>query len=565
MKKKLVILGLDGATFDLILPWIEKGWLPNIDRIISEGSWGYLKSTIPHNSAVAWTSFITGKNPGNHGIYDFYYRTAKNYDINFIDFNCIRGKAFWDVIGEAGGKVGVINVPVTYPAPEINGYLISGLMAPEVNEKAFYPRDLYGELISKVGDFDVRVYAKDYLRFQKFDQLFQKIMDVVDKRYTVLNYLMETRHWDALCYVFSGTDFVQHFFWVHSDKEHPLHNRELGKKFGNCMLRVYQKIDSLVGELVRKLPSETSILIMSDHGAGPNSNRAIFLNNWLAQEGFLAFSDNDDRWRPSSAYMLRNLISLGRKYIPRKYKDKIKQFARIKSKSHSYFRFSGIDWSHTKAFSDDNRGTIWVNLKGRNAQGTVEPGSEYEEIRDLIIQKAKGLRDPETGEIVFEDVLKREEVYFGKYVDKAPDILLLQAKRKYTLLYRLSNANRRSDVFRTFTFRQLTETQPAANASHRQNGILIMKGPHIRRGHRFSGAKIIDIAPTVLYLMNLAIPEDMDGKVLGDAIDPGYWGKYPPRFCRTAVDGPEEETESVLSEDEADQVRRNLQGLGYLE
>lgn len=565
MDKKLFIIGLDGATFDLMLPWIDEGRLPNLASIISEGTRSHLKSTIPYNSAVAWSSFMTGKNPGNHGIFDFYYRTSENYDINFVNFGSIGAKTFWDVIGGYDGKVGIVNVPVTYPAPKVNGYLVSGLMAPEVNEKIFYPRQLHKELLNAIGDYDVRVYAKDFMRFQKWDQLFKKLMELVDKRFAIFKYLMETKPWDFLCYVFSATDFVQHFFWMHFDKEHPLHNEELSEEFGDCILKVYQKIDHLVGELTNSLPPETSLIIMSDHGAGPNSNRAVFLNNWLEQEGFLAFADGQRKRRFGFKDSLRKGIALGRKYIPRKYKDKVKQFSSIKSKSHSLFRFSGIDWKCTKAFSDDNRGSIWINLKGRNAHGIVEPGREYESIRDRIVGKAKRLVDPQTGETVFQSVLKGQEVYYGRYAKEAPDVLLLQADKEYTLLYRLSNANRESGTFKTFSFKDLTEIQPAANASHRRNGILIMKGPRIKRGHQLTGADIIDIAPTALYLLGIPIPKDMDGKLLNDAIDNSHLSKHPPTFSEMEGDSVEDEAGITLSANEAEQVRKNLQGLGYLE
>ncbi|HLG28630.1 MAG TPA: alkaline phosphatase family protein, partial [Candidatus Brocadiales bacterium] len=312
---KVVIIGLDGASFDLIMPWIKEGKLPVLSKLIQEGAWGNLKSTIPIHTAPAWTSFMTGKNPGKHGLFHFMYHTGNNYDIKFANALRRRGKSLWKILSEHGKKVVVFNVPITYPPEEVNGFMISGLTAPEVSEKIFYPQELFKEIVSKVGMYTIRPFPRDHIRLNRFDRIFEEMVSVVDQHSKIANYLLQSKTWDCFCTVFGTTDHVQHFFWHHMDPNHPFHNPSQNALYGECIFKIYKKIDEIIGDMIEHLDDNTTVLLLSDHGAGANGNKALYLNNWLAQEGLLTYKDNSST-NTDKAGLLKNGILLAKKYIP---------------------------------------------------------------------------------------------------------------------------------------------------------------------------------------------------------------------------------------------------------
>ncbi len=560
---KVVIIGLDGASFSLIMPWIKEGKLPVLSKLIQEGVSGNLKSTIPINSAAAWSSFITGKNPGKHGIFDFRYHIGNSYDIKFINSLRRRGKSLWKILCEHGKKVGIFNVPITYPPEEVNGFMISGLTAPEVNEKIFYPQELFKEVISKVGTFTIKPFAMDYIRLNRIDGIFEDMNSVVDQHFKVANYLFQSKAWDFFCMVFGTTDHVQHFFWQHMDPNHPFHNPSQSALYGECIFKIYKKIDAMIGSLIEKLDNNTTVLILSDHGAGANGDRALYLNNWLAQEGFLTYKDNT-KTNNGRFDFLKNIILFAKKRIPRKYKNKLMGIPWLKSKVETIYSDSRIDWPRTRAFSDDNDGLIWINLKGREFKGTVKDGKEYEDLRNKIIERAMDFTDPKSGEKIFSKALKKEDIYYGDEANLAPDIILVQKERQYTYPYRNSSLASNKLPIETVTVEE-TINNPVQTASHRIDGIMIIKGPHVQCGKNITGARIIDIAPTVLYLMEAPIPEDMDGNVIAEAINPSYLNAHPISYSEVdkLIIPVRQQTEYTKSEEK--QIEETLKSLGYID
>lgn len=568
---KVVIIGLDGATFSLVMPWIKEGKLPVLTKLIKEGAWGSLKSTIPINSAAAWSSFITGKNPGKHGIFDFRYHDGKSYDIRFINSSCRRGKSLWKILCEQGKKVGVFNVPITYPPEEVDGFMISGLTAPEVNEKIFYPQELFKEIVSKVGMFTIKPFARDHIRLNRFDRIFEEMDSVVDQHFKVAKYLFHNKAWDFFCMVFGTTDHVQHFFWQHMDPNHPFHNPSRGALYGESIFKIYKKIDECVGSFLEKLDDNTTVIILSDHGAGANGNKALYLNNWLAQEGFLTYKDNP-KVHNGKLDILKNIVLFAKKHIPRKYKNKLRSVTWLKSRVETVYWDVRIDWSRTKAFSDDNDGLIWINLKGRESEGTVNDGKEYEDLRNKIIERALDFTDPESGEKIFSEALRKKDIYYGDAIDLAPDIILVQNERQYMYPYRNSNLSRYKLPIETITLEQ-TINNPVQTASHRIDGVLIIKGSPVQDGKNITNARIIDIAPTVLYLMGATVPEDMDGRVITEAINPDYLNSNPISYSSPTLpvngEGKGEELpvsqQAVYNKDEEKQIEETLRSLGYID
>ena len=320
----------------------------------------------------------------------------------------------------------------------------------------------------------------------------------------------------------------------------------------------------MIGSFLKRLDDDTTVLILSDHGAGANGNRVFYVNNWLAQEGLLTYKENSSDNSNSKGFLKRSIL-LARKYIPRKYKNKLGGiFPRLKSRVKTIYWDSCIDWSRTKAFSYGNNELIWINRKGREHEGTVGDDKEYNAIRNKIIEKALAFRDPESGKKVFSEVLRREEIYSGDATNLAPDVILVQEERQYMYPYRDSSLSKRKLPIETVTLEE-TMNNPIQMGSHRMDGIVIIKGTPVQSGKNITGAKIIDIAPTVLYLMGASIPKDMDGSVITEAIKESYMNANPISYSNADNTVSPERQGSEYSKAEEKQIEEVLRSIGYIE
>jgi predicted AlkP superfamily phosphohydrolase/phosphomutase len=313
---------------------------------------------------------------------------------------------------------------------------------------------------------------------------------------------------------------------------------------------------------------------MSDHGFGGNNTKAIYLNRWLESIGMLHFVDSPGALSVrglamgAGARLLREGISLAKKWLPRKFKNRLRQAPRMRATVEAAMRHFGVDWSRTRAYSDELRGNLWINVKGREPGGIVEPGREYEEVRDTLIQNLKELRDPGTGEPIVGQVFKREEIYRGPYVERAPDVVFLQAgylsrdHGPYNYVYRRSRTSSGQAWLQEFSVGQL-EWDVRPHASHRLDGLLILNGLGIGAPKEIEGAQIIDVAPTVLHLLGLPVPQDMDGRVMVEALEPSYLSVHP---VQTGAPTDEEGSAAFeYSSEEIQKVEESLRALGYID
>lgn len=562
-RQKVCVIGLDGATFDLVKPWVEQGHLPHVGRLMAEGVHGKLRSTIHPLSAPAWTSFMTGKNPGKHGIFDFIERPDHRYTISYTSGRSRQAKTLWGLLSEAGKSVIVLNVPMTYPAEPVNGALVGGLDSPSVRSPFTYPPALYAEMTAAVGEYSITV-RYDERRGRK--RYVQDIFKMIENRAATADYLLRRYPWDFFIVVFSAPDIVQHSFWKYMDRDHPDHDPREAAEFGGVILEVYQRIDRWLGTLMARLDEDTTLVIMSDHGAGP-FKQAISLNRWLEQHGFLHFRDAASPPAPWRATALRterlNQVLAGLKRVtPVGVKVTLRRaFPRLRERVNARLLFAPIDWPRTKAFSVGVLGSIAINLAGREPQGIVSPSGEYEAVRDAIIEKLAELRHPETGAPLVERVYRREELYHGAWVDRAPDLLVVWKDYAYTAQYDYGEAG--TGVFqarKTFEF-----SAKEHNGSHRPDGLLILKGRQVRSGHAVEGAEIIDLAPTILYAMGLPVPLDMDGNVLTAAFRRTALEANPVRYASPrGQQGGQAGVEGPYSAGEAEEIRKRLVDLGYL-
>lgn len=547
-QKRVLVIGIDGGTFDILRPLADEGWLPNIGRLMREGVWGALTSTIPPITAAAWTSFATGKNPGKHGLVDFVYFPNHGYSVSVANSTNRGAKAIWNILSDLGRKVGVVSVPMTYPPEEVNGFILTGMMTPPSSKDFAYPPELVGELAREVGKYVV--HAGEGVLPSHLERYLDKMRADTAISVKCALYLWRKYNPDFFMFVFGALDPLQHQFFNY------IHAPSLprgGDGMRKRILSVYEEVDTWIAEIVEMAGEETTVILMSDHGFGPLEG-FLHLNNWFLGKGYLSLKgDMMSRakyalfrlgFTPEMAHSLTRRLRLDL----RRRVNKGRAYGRLK---HIFLSFEDIDWEATKAYALGHIGQVYINLQGRQPQGVVEPGAEYEELRDKIRAELLDLVSPITGEKAIERVYNREEIYWGESLEETPDLLLIPKGFSHVAFGESEFGSNR--VFGP----TLGHT-----GHHRLNGILVVRGPEMRSGQAIQGANIIDLAPTILYAMGCPIPRDMDGRVLTEAFRPEFLEAHPISYVEATT--AEEERERVYSEADEAEVRERLKGLGYI-
>ena len=550
---KVLVIGLDGATPELLNPWIEAGELPNLQRLVKQGASGKLRSTLPPISSSSWSSFVTGVNPGKHGLVDFVYPEADSYKVTMVNAASRKTRALWNWLNDAGYKVGLLGIPTTYPPQPVDGFMISGFLSPGPESEWAYPAELKHELLAELGEF---LLAPDerYRSTRWLDRFLDDLTASVENRTQAALYLMRTKPWDLFAVVYWDTDMVQHETWRLLDPGHPRHDPDEAAANRHKILDFHRKVDADIGRLLAQAGPDTLLVVMSDHGFGPV--HSFFLtNNWLASLGLLRFKQG-----PRTAFK-RSLFRMG--FTPlRMFRiakalglGKLRKRVRFQQKSgilnRVFLSFDDVDWSRTSAFSIGSFGQVYVNLAGVRPEGIVQPGHEYQRIREQIIREALALRDPRTGEPLVERVYTREEIYSGPYADRTPDLIVQPRGWEYMAF---GHAD--------FGSNKLVEPIIGLSGHHRPDGLLILAGPGIKAGTHLEGANIMDLTPTVLHAMGIGVPGDLDGKVLSEAFEPGSAGAQPVRLTQVNV-YKDSGSKPELSDDEMAEVQEKLRGWGY--
>ncbi|MBI5192117.1 MAG: alkaline phosphatase family protein [Nitrospirae bacterium] len=539
-KKKVFIIGLDGATFDLIKPWAELGKLPTISKLMSKGNYGELASTIPPVTAPAWSSIFTGTNPGKHGLFDFTKHKVNSYSRELVSSRDIQIPTFPELLSKQGYRTGLVNVPMTYPPKPLNGFVISGMLAPDEECEFIFPRDLKPKLFQNIGgyriDYNIMGYSNE-------DEMLRNLNDVTELRKKAIRYLLTTEEWDLFYCVFVGIDRVQHWVWdVLGD---PI---DFSKD--NIILEFYKIIDNTIQELISIVPEDTAVILVSDHGFGPTYKKIMF-NRWLYQEGFLSLIKGK-----STTSLIRKLKGIY-KHKGAGHQDKIEEpehfFERWKGWKN--YSLAQINWSDTKAFAgNETEMGIYINTEGRFPAGIVKD-SEYENLREDIIQRLLKLTDSENGKRVIQKAYRREDIYSGDYMQKAPDIVFETSNYEYDCSEDVNDPS--GPVF--------LPLQKSVMGKHRRNGIFIANGLDIKAG-QITGAGVYDIAPTILYMMGVPIPDYMEGRVLEEIFVEEYKkSRIIQRESWTKENKLENNEEQIYTDEDKDKIVEKLKGLGYLD
>lgn len=549
-KIKCFIVGLDGATFDLLLPWIQEGHLPFFKKLLSESAWGQLHSTYPPLTAPAWASFMTGKKPGNHGIFDFFYRKPDSYEQSLHSILSIKDQTFWDILGDDGRTVGVINLPLTYPPQPVNGFMISGLLTPHDSRKFIKPDHLLAEIEEKVGPY---LLHHDYTGNPK--TVIEEANKILEYRTKVALYLYKKHPKDFFMVHYYSTDRIQHEFWHLMDPKHPLFNQKQYDKYKDLILGFYRNLDSQLQILTECLDENTLLIVMSDHGFGP-IDKFMSVNKWLLDEGFIRLRRNVftflRRLLFSLGFTYSNIAKLILKLGLGKKAIQVGRYRRQKIQEKIFLSLRDVDWKRTIAYSIGNFGQIFINMKGREPKGII-PDDKYKAVCQEIEKKLKQFADPQTAEKVTEKVLRKEQIFQGEYLFQAPDLFFLT-----------NNMTIKPNGLSDFTSKAILETAFASTGHHRLNGILIGYNPLIiKKDFPIKKAGIIDIVPTILYAMGSPVPSDMDGRILLEIFHDSFIEKHPQLFSepKRKNDTQNIQTYNKLEEEK---VKKELRKLGYI-
>jgi len=441
-RKRVVFIGLDGTPFTFMQRLIAEGRAPNAARLVRQGSLLRMDSSWPWVSSVAWSTMMTGVNPAKHNIFGFIDREPQTYKQFIPTSRNMQAKTLWEMLSEAGKRVIVVNVPVTYPPRPVNGILVGCFLSPSL-EKAVYPPS-YLPTLQSLGYI---VDADPWKMRESKETALQVINAALDARIRTLFHLLEHEEWDYLHVHVMETDRLHHFLWQQMEEGHP--------SLAPAFYAIYQRIDEMLGKLAAKLDEDTTLVWMADHGFC-TIKKEVYVNRWLMDQGWLKL-----------------------RTIP---PDRAKGLDEIDPTSVAY----SLD-----------PGRVVIRVRGREKDGCVSPGAEYEALRSQIAAASLELRDPDSGEPIFQAAFRREELYHGPYLEQAADLILApyDGYDPKGPLYKETLTHKGDELVGVHTF----------------DDAMLYVGGHAIAPSRFS---VLNVLPTILAVMDLPQPPGLDGRSL---------------------------------------------------
>lgn len=466
--EKVLVIGLDCAEPSLVFDkW--RAQLPNLNSLMQRGVWTTMRSTVPPITVPAWSSMMSSKDPGTLGVYGF--RNRKDYSYGGLFFatsTAIREKRLWDILSEAGKKVVVLGVPQTFPPSPVNGLMVSCFLTPDPATSQYtHPPELRDEIDAVLGKNKYMVDVSDY-RTEQRDNLLREIYQMTERRFTLAKHFLKTKPWDFFMLVEMGVDRIHHAFWKFFDPQH--RKFEANSPYANAIRDYYVFCDKQIGELLAAIPksdlNKTAVLVVSDHG-GKRIDGGIAVNEWLIRENYLAVTEYPQTPKPLGKLIAENKV----------------------------------DWSRTRCWSEGGYyARVFLNVRGREPQGIIEP-DDYEKFRDELIGKLEALGD-EHGKPIGTRAFRPEELY-GKCRGIAPDLVVI-----FGDLYWRSIGSIGYNVVHVSE----NDTGPD-DANHAQDAMFLLAAPGISP-KQIPPMNILDVAPTLLKLYGLPVPQDMQGKSL---------------------------------------------------
>jgi predicted AlkP superfamily phosphohydrolase/phosphomutase len=501
MANRVLIVGWDGADWEILDPLLAAGDLPNMAALIARGQRGVSRSCLPSHSWAAWPTFLTGRDPAGHAVFDILeYRPGASRRMP-VSYRSILAPTWPQRLSDAGKTTLLVNVPLTYPPPPIQGVVIAGGVIPQGSTYS-QPADAGPRL-----GWPINGGSWTTFRHRPLD-LIADVEHVTAARAKAMRALMDEQPWDAACMVFVSPDRIQHCLLEYVHAGHPAHAEAVRSPVAERVRDVYRLLDRELGTLLERVDEDDLVMLMSDHGHQPVT-RALNMNRVLERLGLLTMGRGSG---------LVSLLAWGRlRSIARRVYDRLGLHGRVAVPTPP------VDWSRSRAYTSvtSTGEGVSIALRGREPEGTVDT-ADYERVRDEVAAALLGFTDPDTGAHPIGHVLRKEDVLSGPHLDRAPDLLLEAAP-----LYSLTHA------------RKICEPADWLSGDHRPEGVYVAAGPGIEPG---AGPEIslADFAGRIAAAFGLTDTPD-DGPVVAS--------------------GPA----AVFSADEEREVEERLRGLGYLE
>ncbi len=530
MTRDVLLIGLDGATFDVLDPLMAEGVMPVLRRLIESGVRATLRSTVPALTPPAWTSLVTGRSPGAHGIFDFFRaESASSASVRFLTSRDVECPTVWSLASDAGLRSTVLNFPLTFPPPKIAGHVVPGGFMPWRQLRlGCHPDGLFDRLRS-VPSFNPRELALDMSHEAKAiegcqDDEYESWIEMHIRRerqwVDIAGHLHRTEPSTLTALMFDGTDKIQHLCWRFVDPPAGGQPSAWERRVRDACRAYYRELDLGIGRLLDAQP-EATVFITSDHGFGPQV-RTFFVNSWLEQQGLL-------RWRDGNVPQTNRAGALGLDQLTR----------------HVY----QMDWEHTRAYAPlpSGNGIHIVSADAEHPGGVA--AADYHGFRADLAARLLAIRDHESGEPVVERVWTREELFAGPHLALAPDLTLELSDGGLVSILASDDAIRR---------------RPVPTGTHRPDGVFIAAGREYRRGARIDALSILDVAPLVMHALDLPIPASFEGRLASEIFDAPAIASRPPRIeggpaiaAATADVGLDQEAEA--------EIMGRLQALGYVD
>jgi len=566
---RVLLIGLDGMTFDVLKPLTEQGIMPTMASIMERGAWGTMQSTVPPLTGPAWTSFYTGKKPGNHGLFDFFKPSPMDNEAGIgrrlINSREVDGKALWSILTDHDLTSLVLNVPVTYPPTPIKGAMFTGMLTPSVDGNLTHPKNLYQKYKPDLGDYTITINWQNYKEAQAVEFVRELIRCQEQRTKYTLRLMDDWPDWNLAFPCFTETDRIQHALWHYIDPKLVEREKERGTfnpDLYELILDFWRECDRCVARLIEKAGGEdVPVFFVSDHGFGSLDGK-VMLNHHLREAGLITVRDSKLRQVRHRLFMKKafekslHTVGLLKWYKARQTRDAEDRVAGAAKSVYDMF-YESIDWERTKAYLGSNtEGALYLNVKGRGLYGDVEPGTiepeDYEKVRAEVIEVLKSIKHPDTGKPMMTYVATREEVYSGKYESIAPDIVYFFDGGGW-----LANFQFGLGPFKPSTWKD-------GSGTHRMDGIFIAAGPGITHNPEIE-TEIWNVTPTILAYMGLPIPADMDGKCIEAAFQSEWLDNHEIVYAEPGAETDTSSGAEVFDDEDEEVLVERLRGLGYLD
>ncbi len=533
---RVLVIGWDGADWRLLRPLMAQGHLPQLARLLTRAAHGDLMSTVPPITAAAWTSFITGRWPANHGVLSWQLPLNAALERPWINASALPSQTLWSLLSTAGQRLGVLNVPLTYPPPRLNGELIAGMLTPSAASEFTCPPELRQTLLERIPnyalDVELQHTERDTRSLVGIQRFLGEVALALEHRNRALDFLWERGPFDFFMTVYETPDRLQHLLYQFVAGETTDASADW-QAVRQAVIDLYARCDAALGVMLDRVGEQTTFILLSDHGFGP-LHSVWHINDWLVQAGWLAWAGGASQRR----HALRQIIAPFRSWLPQGW---------LRRGRTAFAPTKLVDWARTAAYSGiPTEEGIWLNVRGREPFGIVSPGAAYEQMRDEIMEAAEAFVDPATGRHPVQRACRREDVHRGPFCARAPDIILVLDEG-----YKVTPGRADAGLIDNVTAEGI--------GIHRREGIVALAGPSVTPG-RLEGATLPDLLPTILEAAGVHVPDGIDGHSLLNRFDrtqdSGERHTLPLSVEQKLVD---------FTPEEAALIEARLASLGYLE